>query len=227
MGLVGFFDKFNESTSSGNHMSPFGEAGLLFDPLSKIIGSDYDKFMRKTWEEPNKALSPYVKKFHQFERDNPWINPLQAEIDKTEIGGKVKGMSENKPGDAALAIMGAAFGGPALMGGMGGMGGGGASGGIGGGASGGSGGGLGLFSNGGQGGMAGVGQGNVGQLFGSTGINTGGVGGVGGTGAGGFMEQAGGMQGLMQMGQGLPGQQQQQEPEGPKPYLYRGQIIWM
>jgi hypothetical protein len=220
------FDAFNESTKSGNHMSPFGEAGLAFDPLSKLFGSNYDKLMRKTWEEPNKALSPYVTKFHEWERKNPWVNPLQAEIDKTEMGGKIKGMSENKPGDAALAIMGAAFGGGALMSGMGG---GGAAGGgaAGGGSSGG--GGLGIFSNGGAGGMGSVGTGNAGSLFGSTGINTGGVGGVGGTGASGGLSQLG-MQDWMslgQQGQSLMGGQQQQQNTGPKPYLYRGQIVWM
>jgi hypothetical protein len=217
------FDAFNESTKSGNHMSPLGEAGLAFDPLSKLFGSNYDKFMRQTWEKPNEWLSPYAKKFHKFERDNPWINPLQAEIDKTEIGSKVKGMSENKPADSVLAIMGAAFGGGALMGGMGGGGAGGAGGGAGGGSN------LGIFSNGGQGGMGSVGTGNAGSLFGSTGINTGGVGGVGGTGASGGLSQLG-MQDWMslgQQGQSLMGGQQQQQNTGPKPYLYRGQIVWM
>lgn len=194
-------------------MSPFGEAGLLFDPLAYIAGDKYKDFMRKTWEIPNEKLSPYVTKFHEFERKNPWLNPIQAEIDKTDAGKKIKGMSENKPGDAALAILGSVFGGGALLSGMGG-----------GGASGGSN--LGIFSNGGQGGMAGVGQGNVGQLFANTGINTGGVGGVGGTGGGGFGSL--GMQDWMQMAQGMPGMQPQQEQqEGPKPYWVNGRIIWM
>lgn len=208
-------------------MSPFGEAGLLFDPLSKIIGSDYDEFMRKTWEKPNEVLSPYAKKFHKFERDNPWINPLQAEIDKTEFGGKIKGMSENKPGDAALAILGTVFGGGALLGGMGG----------------GSGGGGGLFGGGSSG--------NINPLWGSQGQTIPGISGNVSTGTGiygntgfnaavsptassqGFMGQVGGAQGLMGMGQGLlggvpgmPGQQQEQQ-QGPKPYLVRGQVVWM
>jgi hypothetical protein len=246
---MGFFDSFNNSLDKDNHSSPFGEAGLLFDPLAYVgdavgKGDDYRNFMRKTWEIPNKELSPYAKKFHEFERKNPWINPLQSEIDKTSFGSKIKDYSEDKPGDAALAIMGSVFGGGALLGGMGGGGaGGGASGGFGTGAqeamhlgtTGGggwqAGGGLGVFGNGGQAGMSGVGTGNAGQLFGSTGINTGGVGGVGGTGAGGFMEQAGGAQGLMQLGQQMPGMQQQpqqeQQQQGPKPYWYRGQVVWM
>jgi hypothetical protein len=233
---MGFFDNFNKSTSSKNHMSPFGEAGLLFDPIYRLTGEDdgkYAKFMRKTWEKPNEFLSPYAKKFHKFERDNPWINPLQSEIDKTEIGGKVKGMSENKPADSVLAIMGAAFGGGALLGGMGG------GGAAGGGSSGGGmfgsstgGGNLGIFSNGGAQGMGSVGTGNAGALFGSTGINTGGVAGVGGTGAQGGMSSMG-MTDWMKLGQqgggmpGMPGQQQQQQNTGPKPYLWKGKVIWM
>jgi hypothetical protein len=209
---MGFFDNFNKSTSSGNHMSPFGEAGLLFDPIYRLTGEDdgaYAKFMRKTWEKPNEWLSPYAKKFHQFERDNPWINPLQSEIDKTEIGGKIKGMSENKPADSVLAIMGAAFGGGALLGGMGGgSAGGGSSGGLLGGEAAGSGQGLGIFANNGAQGMGSVGSGNAGALFANTGINTGGVAGVGGTGA--SATSGLGAQEYMQLGQGLLGGQQQQ-----------------
>jgi hypothetical protein len=48
---------------------------------------------------------------------------------------------------------------------------------------------------------------------------------------GGFMSQVGGTKGLLGMGQGLaqvPGvAPQQQEQAGPKPYLYKGQIVWM
>jgi hypothetical protein len=208
---MGFFDNFNESMSSGNHMSPFGEAGLLFDPIYRLTGEDdgaYAKFMRKTWEKPNEWLSPYAKKFHAWERKNPWINPLQAEIDKTEIGGNIKGWSENKPADSIFAITGAAFGGPALLGGMGGgaAGGGAAGGGAAGGGS--TGGGLGLFSNGGVQGMGSVGSGNAGALFANTGINTGGVAGVGGTGA--SATSGLGTQDYLKMGQGLLGGQQQQ-----------------
>lgn len=168
---MGLFDfkRFEDSTSSKNHMSPFGEAGLLFDPLAYIGGDKYRNFMRKTWEKPNEWLSPYAKKFHAFERKNPWINPLQAEIDKTEFGGKIKGMSENKPGDAALAIMGAAFGGGALLGGGGGSSAGGFQGyGEMGGFQPSSD--LGIFGNGGQGGMGSVGQGNMGNLVNSPGV---------------------------------------------------------
>jgi hypothetical protein len=204
---VAFLDDFNKSTKSGNHMSPFGEAGLLFDPLAYIGGDKYKNFMRKTWEGPNKALSPAVKKFHAFEKKvNPYINPLQAEIDKTELGGKVKTTSENKPGDAALAILGAVFGGGALLGGMGG-GAGGAGGAGGGGAGagelGGLGGwgggtqsGLGIFSNGGAGGMAGVGGGNAGAL-----ATAGGVGGGAGMGSATAGGSQMGMQDWMQLGQ--------------------------
>ncbi len=200
-------------------MSPFGEAGLLGDPLYWATGGDdgnYAKFMRKTWEKPNEFLSPYVTKFHDFERKNPWLNPIQAEIDKTEFGGKIKGMSENKPGDAALAILGAVFGGGALLSGMGG-GAGGASSGVSGGSSasqlgglggwgGGTNSGLGLFANGGQAGMAGVGGGNAGLLATSGGISGGA--GIGSATASSPM----GMQDYMKMAQSLGGQQQQQQP---------------
>ncbi len=230
---MGFFDDFNKSTSSHNSMSPFGEAGLLFDPLAYIGGDKYKNFMRKTWEKPNEVVGKQVAKFNKFDRK---INPMHKAIDKTEFGQSARDMVENKPGDSALAVLGSIFGGGALMGGMGG---GGAAGGAGGGASGGGmfgsstgGGGLGIFSNGGAGGMGSVGTGNAGALFGSTGINTGGVAGVGGTGASGGMRSMG-MTDWMKLGQsgggmpGMPGQQQQQQDTGPKPYLYRGQIVWM
>lgn len=170
---MGIFDNFNNATKGGNHSSPFGEAGLLFDPLYYLTGKDkgkYAKFMRKTWEVPNEKLSPYVKKFNKFDRK---INPMHKAIDETGFGADAREMVENKPGDSALAVLGSIFGGGALMGGLGG-------GSAGGGAAGGSN--LGVFSNGGQAGLQGVGTGNAGNLYASTGINTGGVGGVGGTG---------------------------------------------
>lgn len=203
-------------------MSPFGEAGLLGDPLYWATGGDkgkYAEFMRKTWEKPNEWLSPYAKKFHEFERKNPWLNPIQAEIDKTEMGGKIKGMSENKPGDAALAIMGAAFGGPAILGGMGG---GGAAGGevgtlAGSGAPATTGGltntsGLGIFANGGTGGMSTVGGGNAGLLASSGGIGGGAGMGAAGTsaGPGQLSFGQGNMQDYMQLAQSMQQPQQQQ-----------------
>jgi hypothetical protein len=206
-------------------MSPFGEAGLLGDPLHYLLGDKYDKFMRKTWEIPNEKLSPYVKKFHKFEKKvNPYINPIQAEIDKTEFGGKIKGMSENKPGDAALAILGSVFGGGALLGGLGGGAGGGASSGAGGGGSLGMGGsqlgglggfgggtnsGLGIFANGGAGGMAGVGGGNAGMFAAGGGIS-GGAGIGSATAPGGFDIQSlmgqGGFGSMPGMSTGVPAQ---------------------
>ncbi len=221
---------FQSALSGNNHSSPFGEAGFLGDPLYHLTGGDdgsYAKFMRKTWEIPNEKVGALVAKHDVYDRK---INPLHKAMDKTSFGGKAKEMVHNKPGDSALAVLGTIFGGGALMSGMGG----GASGGGGMfGSSTGGGNGLGIFSNGGQGGMGSVGTGNAGQLFANTGINTGGVGGVGGTGASGGLSQLG-MQDWMSLGQsaqgmmggGLPGQQQQQNT-GPKPYLYRGQIVWM
>ncbi len=220
---MSYFDAFNDSLSSGNHMSPFGEAGLLFDPLAQIGGDKYRNFMRKTWEYPNEYLGKALKKHDEYDRK---INPLHKAMDKTEIGGKIKEMVHNKPGDSALAVLGTIFGGGALMGG--GASGGGMFGNMfgGGGAQSPN---LGVFSNGGQGGMAGVGQGNAGQLFANTGINTGGVGGVGGVGQGmgGFANVS--PQTWMQAGQALPGMQpqQQQQNTGPKPYLWKGKVVWM
>lgn len=165
---MGIFDAFNDATKSGNHSSPFGEAGLALDPLAHILGDKYKKFMRKTWEIPNKELSPYVKKFNKFDRK---INPMHKAIDKTQFGEDARNMVENKPGDSALAILGAVFGGGALMGG--GAGGGAGSGGFSGyGQMGGfqpsSGSNLGVFSNGGVNGMQGVGGGNMGNLVGQS-----------------------------------------------------------
>lgn len=226
---MGFFDNFNRSTSSGNHMSPFGEAGLLFDPIYHATGGDkggYARFMRKSWEIPNEKVGGLIEKHDKYDRK---INPLHRAMDKTEIGGKAKDMVHNKPGDSALAVLGAIYGGGALMGNMGGGASGGGGQGMFGNMFGGGGGGqnLGVFSNGGQAGMSGVGTGNAGTLFANTGINTGGVAGVGGTGAQGGLGSLG-MQDWMKLGQSMPGQQQQQQQDsGPKPYLYRGQIIWM
>src|SRR6187402_408284 len=144
---MGFFDQFSDSTSAGNHQSPFGEAGLLGDPLHYLGGKKYDKFMRKTWELPNEYVGKYLTKFDKFDRK---INPLHKAMDKTSIGKKIADYAHNKPGDSALAVIGSVLGGGAVFGG---------------GAGGSSGGGLGIFSNGGEGGMSGVGQGNAGQLF--------------------------------------------------------------
>ena len=219
---MGFFDRFNDSLSAKNNQSPFGEAGLLGDPLHYIAGAvgkgdDYDKFMRKTWEYPNKYVGEGVKKFNVLDRK---VNPMHKAIDKTSIGAKARDYVENKPGDSLMAVLGAIYGGGSLMGG-----GGNGSGMFGSMFNGGGQQGLGVFSNGGQGGMAGVGQGNAGQLFANTGINTGGVGGVGGTGA----ATSPTWQQYAKAGQGLLGQQQQgqQQQQGPKPYLYKNRIVWM
>lgn len=82
--------------------------------------------------------------------------------------------------------------------------------------------GLGVFGGGGTGGLAGVGGGNAGALAASGGI-------TGGAGMGSATAQAPmGMQDYMKLAQqGGGGQQQQQEQPGPKPYLYRGSIVWM
>ncbi len=222
---MGYFDRFNESLSGNNHMSPFGEAGLAFDPMSKLFGSSYDNFMRKTWEIPNEKVGALVEKHDVYDRK---INPLHREMDKTSFGAKAKEMVHNKPGDSALAVLGTIFGGGALMGGGGAGGGGGMFGSSTGG--GGAGGNLGIFSNGGSGGMGSVGSGNAGQLLANTGINSCGVGGVGGTGASGGLAQLG-MKDWMQIGQAgqglMGGGQQQQQNTGPKPYLWKGSIVWM
>jgi hypothetical protein len=188
--------------------SPGAAFGLAFDPTAYLAdafgkGDNYRGMIEKSGREMNKTLS--------------------SAIGSDDRGGWVA----NKPASTIGLMVGGYYAGGGLMGG-----GGGGSGGAGGGGMFGSQGGtgnLGLFSNGGQGGMGSVGTGNAGSLFGSTGINTGGVGGVGGTGASGGLSQLG-MQDWMslgQQGQSLMGGQQQQQNTGPKPYLYRGQIVWM
>lgn len=114
------------STKTDNHSSPFGEAGLLLDPLAYVLGKKYKNFMRKTFELPNKVLSPALKKFDKFDRK---INPIHRAIDKTEIGGKIADFVHNKPADSAGAILGSIFGG-ALLGGGGAAGGGATSGAV-------------------------------------------------------------------------------------------------
>jgi hypothetical protein len=183
-----------------SHLSPGTRFGLMFDPLAYIGDAA--------------GVGDKYRNFINKTGDQSNLT-LSKALGTDDRGG----WAANKPASTIGLMAAAYYGGGAMMGG-------------GGGGAGSSGGGnLGFFGNGGQGGMAGVGQGNAGQLFANTGINTGGVQGVGGTGAGGFMQQAGGMQGLMQMGQGLPGMQQQpqqeQQQQGPKPYWYRGQVIWM
>jgi hypothetical protein len=85
------------------------------------------------------------------------------------------------------------------------------------------GGGLGVFGGGGVNGLAGVGGGNAGALAASGNLS-------GGAAMGSATQSAPmGMQDYMKLAQqGMGGQQQQQEEKsGPKPYLYRGQIVWM
>jgi hypothetical protein len=190
---MGLFDAFSGSTSADNNESPFGEAGLLGDPLHYLGGKKYDKFMRKTWELPNEYVGKYLTKFDKFDRK---INPIHHAIDRTAIGGKIADYAHNKPGDSALAVLGSVFGGGALLGGAGG---------------GSTGSGLGIFSNGGTAGMGSVGGGNAGALASSGGISGGAGMGTAGTAAGpGELSFGGGnWQQLAQ--QGMRGQQQPQQ----------------
>lgn len=105
---------FEDSTSAKNHKSPFGEAGLMFDPLAYLFGKKYKNFMRKTWEIPNEKVGGVLKKFNKFDRK---VNPIHRAIDRTAIGAKVKDYAENKPGDSLMAVLGAVYGGGALLGG--------------------------------------------------------------------------------------------------------------
>lgn len=234
---MGIFDAFNNSLNKDNHLSPFGEAGLLGDPLHYIVGDKYDNFMRKTWEMPNQYAGQYLTKFDKFDRK---INPIHRAIDRTAIGGKIADYAHNKPGDSLMAVLGAVYGGGALMAGGGGgsagggmVGGGSASGGNAGGMlgnmfGGGGGQGLGIFSNSGQAGMSGVGGGNAGALAASHGIGGGAGLGTAGTGAGaGTVGFSSNPQSYMRAAQGMPGQQQQQQQQGPKPYWYRGRVVYM
>ncbi len=110
---AGTFDKLKESLDVSNHMSPFGEAGLLGDPLHYIGGDKYDNFMRQTWEKPNEFLGKGVTKFNVFDRQ---LNPLHAAIDQTKFGAGARQLVENKPAD----VIGSIFGGGAIAAGLGG-----------------------------------------------------------------------------------------------------------
>jgi hypothetical protein len=206
---MGLFDRFNASLNTGNSMSPFGEAGLLGDPLHYLLGDKYDRFMRKTWEKPNEVVGPLIKKFDQ--KVDRKINPLHKAIDKTEIGGEASNLAYNKPGDTALAVLGSIFGGGALMGGLGG-------GSAGGGSN------LGMFANGGQGGLTGLGGGNAGALAQSGGIS-GGAGMGSATPAAGMgqfdiksMMGQGGFGSMPGMSTGVPGQGMGQAPQSAPQY---------
>jgi len=243
---MGIFDAFNNATRSDNNASPFGEAGLLGDPLHYLIGDKYDNFMRKTWEYPNEYAGKALTKFDTFDRK---INPIHRAIDRTEIGGKIKDMVHNKPGDSALAVLGTIFGGGALMGGgaAGGAGSGGAIAGGGGGGGGAAGGGAALAGDGAVGfggvGTAGIpanisadfagasyGGGAQGALAASHGI--GGGAGIGSaTSGGGFLgslqqnpQQY--LQMIQQSGMG-GGQQQQQQPHQLQPVVIKGRVWWI
>lgn len=226
---MGIFDAFNNSLNLQNNSSPFGEAGLLGDPLHYLVGDKYDNFMRKTWEYPNQYLGDAVKKYNVIDRK---INPLNRAIDRTSIGKKLRDLGENKPGDTTLAVLGSIFGGGALLGG-------GAAGGGGGSiapgmvgadtaeasstmpalgsslAPGEAGGlltnsGLGAFANGGVGGMAGIGGGNAGSLAASQGIS-------GGAGFGSASPSSMGLQDYLKMAQSMNQQQQQPQPQPVQP----------
>lgn len=184
------FDAFTNSTSTKNHESPLGEAGLLGEPLHYLGGKKYDNFMRKTWEKPNEWLSSAIKKHDKVDRK---INPFHKWMDSTKIGGKIKDFVHAKPADSAAIILGSIFGGGALLGGGGAGGGGGATGGD-----------LGIFSNGGVNGMQGVGGGNMGNLVAQQG---GAAGGAASGSANSWQDQ------LQQM----PQQQQQQAMPAPTP----------
>lgn len=239
---MGFFDAFNNSLSQDNHSSPFGEAGLLGDPLHYIVGDKYDNFMRKTWEMPNQYAGQYLTKFDKFDRK---INPIHRAIDRTAIGGKIADYAHNKPGDSALAVLGSIFGGGALLGGMGGggaaggggglIGGGSASGGAaGGGAEAGMGfggagtanGGMGIFANGSAQGMGAVGGGNAGSLAASNGILGGaGMGSAGSAAGAGQVSLSSSPQDYMKLAQGMGGQQQQPQSAAAAPPVQNRQDL--
>jgi hypothetical protein len=181
---------------------------LLGDPLHYALGSKYDHVMRQTWEAPNTALSPYVKKFNVLDRE---ANPLHRAIDRTSFGMGARNFVENKPND----VIGAIIGGGAIAGGLGGgssiapgtvaadtaqasgaLPGIGGSTGLSASEAGGllSNSGMGIFADGGAAGMGAVGGGNAGVLAASGGI--GGGAGTGGTTAGALGNASGGLSSL-------------------------------
>lgn len=87
---------------------------------------------------------------------------------------------------------------------------------------------LGLFSNGGKAGLGGLGGGNAGALANAGGISGGAGYGAAGSAAGpGSLGLSSNWQTYAKAGQGLLGQPQQQQQSGPKPYLYKGNIVWL
>lgn len=200
---------------------------LKDNPERAFIGA-IDPASSKMWSEiTGKEYEPLVDQM-----GGPYGGGWVSAFGKDQDGGvygraKAAGIDTKAGGQMhdAAHVVSAIFGGKGLMG-------------LGSGGAGGSSGGSSLF--GGQGSAPQLGNswmqnfwGSQGQsipgIAGNTSTGTGIYGGFGGIGQGsqgGLMSQMGGMQGMGQL-QGMMGGQQQQEPEGPKPYWYRGQVVWM
>jgi hypothetical protein len=208
------WEDVKHSLRGDNQESPGTRFGLYFDPLHYIsdwfnFGDNYDRFVNKSGDWLNKQASSVVAPIDKTMRK---VSPLHGAVTDTPEGDQAAKWIVNKPASTAGIIYGGIAGGSALGGLLGGGGGGGAGAGAGTGAVGwggpGTGGGLGVFANGGAGGLAGVGGGNAGTLAAAGGI--GGGAGMGSATASGGMQM--GTQDWIKMGQGLLGNQQQQQP---------------
>lgn len=201
---------WDDDTSSA---SPGARFGLMFDPTAYMLD----------------AVGYGDKYRDAVKGSGDWMNEkLSSTLGTNDRGG----WAANKPASTIGLMVGGYYAGGGLLGS-----------GAGSGTGAGAGGGTsapwgGVFGQGGTQGMSGVGTGNAGQLFANTGINTGGVGSVGGTGSPGFMGSMQQMnpQQMMQLAQQMPGaqgqqqqqqQQQSQPPQGKRPYLYRGQVVYL
>lgn len=212
---MSFWDQWKDTKSAWNDSqspaSPGARFGLMFDPSAYALdlvgkGDKYRDFIKKTGDESNKTLSSALG----TDDSNGWVGNKPASTIGMLIGGGYAGSGMFGGGAAG----GGASGGSGMFGNM---------------FGGGSGQGLGIFSNGGAGGMAGVGGGNAGAL-----ANAGGIGGGAGMGAAGSaagpaqLGLSGNWQQYMKAAQGMPGMQgQQQQDTGPKPYLWKGKVVWM
>jgi hypothetical protein len=142
-----------DSDSASNNKSWLARAGSFgqqyTDPLYWIFGEKYTNQLEEWADKSNSFLSKIAKQdpVVQADRRN---NPLQD----SEEGEHVGDWAENKPVDSIAAVLGAIFGGGALMGGAGAGAGGGTAGGTAGGAAGG--GGLGVMGGSLPAGMEGV-----------------------------------------------------------------------
>jgi hypothetical protein len=210
------------AAESDDYSSPGTHFGLMLDPNRWLAeaagyGDKYKGLINKTGYYANKAMSKAGEPMYSLARKN---TPGREDGNELDRG---MDFAEKKPASTTGLLLGSYFGGSGLMGG------------------GGEGGGMfGNMFGGGQSSSVSPWWGSQGEtipgIAGNTSTGTGIFGNSGwaggatnaGTASGeGLMAKLGGWQGAAKMGQGLMPQQQQQQDTGPKPYLWKGRLIWM